>query len=162
MTGTNSTTRRSRQLPGTGVTQLLSRWPWRSSGIAGGAGLALMLLLYAGTPLRGIALASATNMAAVLFFLVGGVVLAAGAGAGAWTWRLLVRPFAVAAIPAVACWCVIVLLRIVILTGEPLSESVFQDGLGRAVVVYQASVLAGIASGAIRWVAHRLNVSREG
>ncbi|MEV6923708.1 hypothetical protein AB0M46_04205 [Dactylosporangium sp. NPDC051485] len=160
MTTTNTTARESQLRPGS-VVRLLRRWPWRSSGIAGGVGLALMLLLYAGTPLRGIALASATNMAAVLFFLVGGVVLAASAGTGPWLW-LLARPFAVALVPALSCWCAIVLLRIVILTDEPVAETVFQDGFGRAIVVYQAATLAGLVAGAVRWVAYRLTAVREG
>ncbi|MER7004527.1 hypothetical protein ABT297_15965 [Dactylosporangium sp. NPDC000555] len=155
MTTTNMTTRES-------VVRLLRRWPWRSSGIAGGVGLALMLLLYAGEPLRGIALASTTNMAAVLFFLVGGVVLAAGAGTGSLLWRLLARPFAIALVPALACWSVIVLLRVAILADEPLAETVFQDGFGRAVVVYQAAAFAGLVAGAVRWVAYRLTAVREG
>ncbi|MGI5238539.1 hypothetical protein [Dactylosporangium sp. CA-139066] len=161
MTTTNATTRGSGPRPGSAV-RLLRRWPWRSSGIAGGVGLALMLLLYAGTPLRGIALASATNMATVLFFLVGGVVLAAAAGTGPWPWRLLARPFTVALVPALSCWCVIVALRVAILTGEPFAETVLHDGFGRAVVVYQAAVLAGLVAGALRWVASRLTALREG
>lgn len=121
-----------------------------------------MLLLYLGTPLRGIALASATNMAAVLFFLTGGVVLAAGPAAGPWPWRLLARPFVVALVPALSCGGVIVLLRVAILSGEPLAETVFQDGLGRAAVVYQAGVFAGLIAGAVRQVVRRRKPVREG
>jgi hypothetical protein len=115
-----------------------------------------MLLLYAGTPLRGIALASATNMAAFLFFLTGGLVLACRATPGSLPRRLLVRPLLVALVPALSCWIVVVVLRVVILSGEPLAETVFQDGFGRAAVVYQSVAVAGAVAGLVRWITHRL------
>src|SRR5262245_52766046 len=104
------------------------RWPWTPSTVAGAVVLGAMLLLYAGRPLVGIALASATNMAAFAFFLAGGAVLAwRAASAPAPWWAVVVRPALVALIPGLACWIVIIVLRQAILAGEPLAETVFQD-----------------------------------
>ncbi|MFG3423726.1 hypothetical protein [Micromonospora sp. NPDC047730] len=123
------------------------RWPWIPSAVTGALVLGAMLLLYAGRPLAGIALASATNMAAFAFFLVGGAVLVCRtASAPAPRWAIVVRPALVALIPALACWIVIIVLRQAILANEPLSETVFQDGYGRSIVVYQFAALIGVVA----------------
>ena len=47
------------------------------------------------------------------------------------------------------------------LPDEPLAETVLQDGFGRAAVVYQASAVAGLVAGAVRWVVHRVRFVRR-
>jgi hypothetical protein len=134
---------------------MIAPWPWRSSSAAGLVTLGLMALLYAGEPVRGIALASATNMAAVVFFLVGGIGTASGAcAASSWS-RFAAASVAGAVIAAVLCWATVVLLRVLILSDEPFRETVLEDGFGRALVVFEGSALVGIVSGALRRLARR-------
>jgi hypothetical protein len=140
---------------------LLRKWPWRSSVAAGAGTLALMLLLYAGRPFRGITAASATNMSAFVFFLVGGVVLAASTVTGASLLRVVVRPPVLGLVPALACWSAVVLLRRALLAGEPLAETVFQDGLGRSIGVYQATVVVGFVAEGLVWIARRASPAAE-
>ena len=140
----------------------LASWPWRSSTTAGLVTLGLMAALYAGEPARGIALASATNMAAVAFFLVGGIGASAGPRPESSWPRFVVASLVGAAIAAVLCWVVVVILRVVILPREPFAETLLEDGFGRAVIVFEGSSVAGIVVGSLRRIAHRVTARRAG
>ncbi|MFF0306332.1 hypothetical protein ACFYSC_02835 [Streptosporangium sp. NPDC004379] len=129
----------------------LRRWPWLPSVIAGGLVLALMLLLYAGKPLRGIVLASAVNMACVAFFLVGGMFFAARVATGRGG-AAFVRPLLAALVPFAGCLLVVVVSRRLTLPDEPFAESFLQDGLGRAVVVYLPAAAVGYVAELFRRV----------
>ncbi|WP_433245989.1 hypothetical protein ACQPYK_44445 [Streptosporangium sp. CA-135522] len=138
----------------------LRRWPWLPSAIAGAVVFALMLLLYAGKPLRGIALASAVNMACVAFFLIGGMFFAArlatGQGPGA-----LIRPLIAGIVPFVGCLLVVVISRQLTLPDEPFSESFLQDGLGRAVIVYPPAVVIGYVAEFVKRARLSMSSSRQ-
>jgi hypothetical protein len=118
--------------------------------------LALMLLLYAGEPLRGIALASATNMSIFVFCLIGGAVSAYRSAGGVPLWWAPVRALTGGLVPALLCWLVVVLLRQAILADEPLAESVLQDGFGRSIVVYQVAAAVGLVTAIVKWAVHRV------
>ena len=137
----------------------LRGWPWWSSSTSGVITLALMLILYAGEPLRGIALASATNMSVFVFCLVGGAVSAYRAAGGVSLWWALVRALTGGLVPALLCWLAVVLLRQAILADEPLAESVFQDGFGRSIVVYQVAVAVGLLTAIVKWTVHRVRAA---
>ncbi|WP_203990320.1 hypothetical protein [Sphaerisporangium rufum] len=138
---------------------LIRRWPWLPSLIAGGVILALMLLLYAGQPFRGIVAASATNMALVAFFLIGGIFFAireaTGQGGSA-----LVRPLVAGLVPFAGCLVLVVVLRQIFLSDEPFFESLLQDGLGRAVIVYPPAVVAGYIAEAVKRARHAVGPRR--
>ncbi|MFC7549169.1 hypothetical protein [Plantactinospora sp. GCM10030261] len=119
-----------------------------------------MLLAYAGQPLHGIAGASAINMTMFVFFLVGGVVLAVREASGRHLWHVLVRPPLIATVPALGCWVVVILLRQAILAREPLAETVWQDGLGRALAVFQLVSVVGVVAETVCWVVRRVAAAR--
>ncbi|WP_214413918.1 hypothetical protein [Sphaerisporangium fuscum] len=127
----------------------IRRWPWIPSLIAGGVVFALMLLLYSGRPLRGIALASALNMATVAFFLVGGMFFAArlatGRGTGAF-----VRPLVAGLVTFLGCLIVVLVTRQLTLPDESFGTSLTEDGFGRAIVVSPPAVVVGFIAEAFK------------